>query len=78
MSAPLPTLPVHAIEPLPATARWLVRELWSAAAVGVIGGAPKSCKSFLGLDLAVSVASATACLGRFEVESPGPDRKSVV
>ena len=26
----------------------------------------------MGLDLAVSVASATACLGRFEVMSPGP------
>ncbi|MQA92838.1 MAG: AAA family ATPase, partial [Gemmatimonas sp.] len=69
---PLPTLPVHAIEPQPSTTRWLVRELWSAAAVGVIGGAPKACKSFLGLDFAVSVASGTACLDRFEVETPGP------
>lgn len=38
----------------------------------MIGGAAKSCKSWLGLDLAVSVASATACLGRFEVRTPGP------
>jgi hypothetical protein len=30
------------------------------------------CKSTLALDLAVSVASATACLGRFEVHTPGP------
>jgi hypothetical protein len=72
MSAPLPTLPVHALESQPSTARWLVRELWSAAAVGVIAGIPKVYKSWLGLDLAVSVASGTACLGRFEVESPGP------
>lgn len=68
----LPTLRVHAIDSEPAAARWLVQDLWGAGAVGVIGGAPKACKSWLGLDLAVSVASATACLGRFEVLSPGP------
>lgn len=68
----LPTLPVHAIDPEPAEARWLVRELWGASAVGVIGGPAKVCKSWLALDLAVSVASGTACLGRFEVDTPGP------
>ena len=68
----LPTLPVHAIDPEPEDARWLVQHLWGASAVGVIGGAPKCCKSWLGIDLAVSVASGTACLGRFEVDSPGP------
>jgi len=72
MSEPLPTLPVHAIDPEPEGAQWLVQDLWSAAAVGVIGGPPKVCKSTLALDLAVSVASATACLGRFEVHTPGP------
>ena len=41
MSAGLPTLPVHAIEAEPGTAQWLVQDLWGAAAVGVIGGAPK-------------------------------------
>jgi hypothetical protein len=50
----------------------LVEHLWSAAAVGVIGGPPKACKSWLGLDLAVSVASATPCLDHFAVHTPGP------
>ena len=68
----LPTLPVHAIDPEPPEARWLVRDLWGASAVGVIGGPAKVCKSWLALDLAVSVASGTACLGRFEVDTPGP------
>lgn len=68
----LPTRPVHAIDSQVDEARWLIRDLWGAAAVGIIGGAPKSCKSWLALDLAVSVASGTACLGRFEVESQGP------
>ena len=71
-TAPLPTLPVHALEEPLTPAPWLVRQLWGAAAVGVIGGAPKTAKSWLGLELAVSVASGTACLGRFEVDTPGP------
>jgi len=72
MSGPLPTLPVHAIDPEPDGAQWLIQDLWGACAVGIIGGSPKACKSTLALDLAVSVASGTACLGRFEVHTPGP------
>ena len=53
-------------------ARWLVDTLWARAAVGVLGGAPKCCKSWLALDLAVSVASGTPCLGAFDVDDPGP------
>jgi len=52
--------------------RWLVESLWARAGVGIIGASPKSCKSFLALDLALSVASSTPCLGRFEVLDPGP------
>ena len=40
--------------------------------MGVIGGAPKCAKTWLGLDLALSVASGTACLGRYAVPEPGP------
>jgi hypothetical protein len=72
MPPSLPTLPVHALQEQADQTPWLVQTLWGAAAVGVIGGAPKACKSWLGLELAVSVASGTACLGRFNVESPGP------
>ena len=52
--------------------RWLVDTLWARAAVGVLGGAPKCCKSWLALDLAVSVATGTACLGTFDVDDAGP------
>ena len=72
MTAPLPTVPVHAINPQPDAPQWLVRDLWTSAAVGVIGGQPKVGKSWLGLDLAVSVASGTPALGRFPVEATGP------
>jgi hypothetical protein len=52
--------------------RWLVEGLWGASCVGVIGGAPKCAKTWLGLDLALSVATGTACLGRYRVPRPGP------
>ena len=51
---------------------WLVQGLWSDQAVGILGGEPKCCKSFLALDLAVSVASGTPCLRRFAVQRTGP------
>jgi hypothetical protein len=50
---------------------WLVQELWSDQAVGILGGEPKSYKSFLALDLAVSVASGTPCLRQFPVQRTG-------
>ena len=52
--------------------KWLVEPLWLNQAVGIIGGAPKSCKSWLCLDLAISVASGTDSLGRFPTRTPGP------
>jgi len=51
--------------------RWLVEQLWCANAVGVIGGAPKCAKTWLGLDMALSVATGTPCLGRYAVPEPG-------
>jgi hypothetical protein len=51
--------------------RWLVEPLWTHGGVGTIGGLPKCLKSWLGLDLAVSVASGTPCLDTFPVTDPG-------
>ncbi len=51
--------------------RWLIDQLWGAASVGVIGGAPKCSKTWLALDMCLSVATGTACLGRYEVPQPG-------
>jgi hypothetical protein len=51
--------------------RWLVTGLWGEQAVGIVGGEPKCCKSFLALDLAVAVASGTPCLRRFAVSRAG-------
>jgi hypothetical protein len=70
-----PTLPVVRVGEIPSaegTQRWLVEGLWGEAAVGVIGGAPKGAKTWLGLDLALSVATGTPCLGQYAVPQPGP------
>jgi hypothetical protein len=52
--------------------QWLVEDLWTEQAVGILGGEPKCCKSFLALDVAVSVTSGTACLRQFPVRRSGP------
>ena len=67
-------LPVEAAHLLAVRAeehRWLIDGLWAEEAVGIVGGEPKCCKSFLALDMAVAVASGTACLRRYAVARPG-------
>src|ERR1700737_329511 len=51
--------------------QWLVEGLWAEQAVGILGGEPKCCKSFLALDMALSVAAGSPCLRQFPVERPG-------
>jgi len=52
--------------------QWLIEGLWADQAVGILGGEPKCCKTFLALDMAVSVASGAACLRRFKVFRTAP------
>ena len=68
----LPVVRVGEIKSEANAQRWLVEELWGASSVGVIGGAPKCAKTWLGLDMALSVATGTACLGKYAVPEPGP------
>lgn len=70
-AAPLPVCPVGELDPPTDEERWLVEPLWTRAAVGFIGGVPKLGKTWLGLDLALSVATSTPCLGRYAVKDPG-------
>ena len=65
-------VPAHLLASQPTEERWLIEELWSQRAVGIVGGEPKCCKSFLALDMAVSVASGRPCLRRFRVREKGP------
>ena len=57
---------------VPDDQKWLIEELWAEQAVGILGGEPKCCKSFLALDMAVSVASGAPCLREFAVSRTGP------
>lgn len=52
--------------------QWLIEGLWADQAVGILGGQPKCCKSFLALNIAVSVAAGSPCLRRFPVRRTGP------
>jgi hypothetical protein len=68
-------LPVVRVGEIPCearTQRWLIEQLWGESSVGVIGGAPKCSKTWLGLDMALSVATGTPCLGKYAVPRAGP------
>lgn len=69
---PLPVCLASELEQPDTQPRWLVEPLWSRAAVGFLAGTPKLGKTWLGLDLALSVATATPCLDTFDVPEPGP------
>lgn len=71
-STPLPVVHAAQLEDASPQRCWLVERLWARAAVGVLAGAPKLGKTWLGLDLALSVASATPCLDTFAIHDPGP------
>jgi len=69
---PLPVCRVGELEaPRDDQPRWLVDSLWSHQAVGFVAGQPKLGKTFLALDLALSVATGTPCLDTFAVPEPG-------
>ena len=68
----LPICKPHELVACPNEHRWLIEGLWADQAVGIVGGEPKCCKSFLALDVAVAVASGAPCLRRFPVMRTGP------
>ena len=67
----LPTVRAHCLAEQPLARRWLIDELWADEAVGIVGGEPKCCKSFLALDMAVAVAGGVPCLRRFTPAQTG-------
>ena len=58
-------------QPIPRP-KWLVKNIWTIGGCGFISGAPKSYKSWLGLDIAVSVATGASFLGEYAVPKPSP------
>jgi hypothetical protein len=70
-SVSLPYLHARDLAAIPPQETWLIDDLWGVHHVGVLGGAPKTTKTWLGLDMAISVASGTPCLGRFRCARSG-------
>lgn len=68
----LPVVRAADITDAEARMQWLVASLWARAGVGILGGAPKCCKSWLALEMAIAVASGAPCLGVFDVGDIGP------
>jgi AAA domain len=68
----LATRLAHQLVRCPEEHRWLIQGLWADQAVGIVGGEPKSFKSFLAQDIAVAVASGAPCLRRFPTVRRGP------
>ena len=67
---PLQVLQVADVPPEPeGQPAWLVEHLWARQAVGVLGGAPKTCKTFMALEMALAVASGRVKVSVF-VASP--------
>jgi hypothetical protein len=57
---------------IPTRLRWLVDDSWVDQSVGFISGRSKSYKTWIALDLALSVVSGEAFLGRYPVRRTGP------
>jgi len=68
---PLPVLSASQLPCRPPERIWLIEHLWANDSVGLLGGPPKSLKTYLALEMAISVATATPCLGRFAVPRRG-------
>ena len=69
---PYATLPAGELERTTAPLAWIVEGLFLEAGAGILGGAPKTGKSFFALDLCVAIASGTSCASSFRVLAPGP------
>lgn len=51
---------------------WMIQHIWSKNSWGIVGGEPKSFKTMLAMEMAVSVAAGTPFLGRFQTHQQGP------
>lgn len=60
---------VSELEQISESNKWLVEGLWLTEGIGILAAQPKTGKSWLGLDIALSVATGTPCLGSYEVKN---------
>lgn len=67
----LPVRTVAEIQPRPATETWLIDQLWVASGVGIIGGQPKTFKTWLATEIALAVATGGQALGQYQTKTQG-------
>jgi len=67
-----PVRHVATVAPKSPESLWLVDQLWAASGVGVLGGMPKTFKTWLATELALAVSSGMPALGRFAAKVKGP------
>lgn len=63
---------IHELDNTQAKHYWMIEELWLDNGVGLIGGEPKSYKTFAALSLAVATSSGQPCFGHYAVRRVGP------
>ena len=68
----LPLRTASELEERGAERAWLIEGLWASGGAGLLGAEPKCMKTWLALDMAVSVATGEPCLRRFVVPEAGP------
>lgn len=61
---------INELEKVSEDNKWLIKGFWLTKGIGILAAQPKSGKSWLALDMAVSLASGKKCLDFFEVGSP--------
>lgn len=75
-SGPESDLPLRTFQDVMGNAQsdpgWVIRDFWMRRSHGIIAGEPKTFKSTIALDMAVSIASGQPLWDRFPVEDPGP------
>lgn len=52
--------------------KWLIQDWWEAGSHGIIAGEPKTYKSTITTEIAVSVASGVSLFNQYDVVTPGP------
>ncbi len=68
---PFPVCHVAQIDPKPPEHIWLVEQLWLDNGVGIVGGQAKTNKTFLAVELAITVACGGKAFGSFAAPSAG-------
>jgi len=51
---------------------WMIEGLWLLDGVGIVGGTPKTLKTWLSAEVALAVASGSPAFGRFAARAKGP------